>query len=123
MTTAEHAAAPLVDVPPRGPGQPGQFAFADRDKVGRILAESGWSGIDIRPADVECVLPEAELENYFTRLGPLSQVLGDMEEGPRSEVVDTVRAAFETFVHGADVRFPAAVWVVDARASAGSAAP
>ncbi|MFE7168012.1 class I SAM-dependent methyltransferase [Streptomyces sp. NPDC057616] len=123
MTTAERAAAPLVDVPPRSAGQPGQFAFADRDKVGRILAESGWSGIDIRPADVECVLPEAELENYFTRLGPLSQVLGDMEEGPRREVVDTVRAAFDTFVHGADVRFTAAVWVVDARASAGSAAP
>ncbi|MFG2788403.1 class I SAM-dependent methyltransferase [Streptomyces sp. NPDC048419] len=122
MTTAERAAAPLVDLPARSPGRPGQFAFADADRVRRILAESGWSGIDIRPADVECVLPEAALESYFTRLGPLSQVMGELEDRTREEVVEKVRAAFDTFVQGSDVRFTAAVWVVDARASSASVA-
>jgi len=122
MTTAERAAAPLLDLPVRSPGQPGQFAFADADKVHHILAESGWSGIDIRPADVECVLPEPELERYFTRLGPLSQVMDELDSRTRRQVVETVRAAFETFVQGSDVRFTAAVWVVDARVSSDSVA-
>ncbi|MFR0354464.1 class I SAM-dependent methyltransferase [Streptomyces sediminimaris] len=118
MTTAERAAAPLLpDLPPRSPGGPGQFAFADADRVHRILAESGWSGIGIRPADVECVLPEAALERYFTRLGPLSQVMGELDGPTRRRVVEKVRAAFDTFVQGPDIRFTAACWVIDARAS------
>src|SRR3954465_9995716 len=44
MTTAERAAAPLLpDLPPRRPGAPGQFAFADRARVAGILATAGWS--------------------------------------------------------------------------------
>ena len=62
MTTAERAAAPLLpDLPARRPDAPGQFAFADRDRVRRILEESGWAEIDIRPIDVACTLPEKEL--------------------------------------------------------------
>ena len=38
MITAERAGAPLVpNMPARKPGAPGQFAFADRERVQRIL--------------------------------------------------------------------------------------
>lgn len=118
MTTAQRAAAPLLpDLPVRRPDEPGQFAFADPDKVRRILTESGWDGIDIRPVEVICTLPEKELVPYFTRLGPLGMYLPEVDEQTRGRVVETVRAAFEPFVHGSDVRFTAACWTVGARAS------
>jgi len=118
MTTAERAAAPLLpNLPARRPDEPGQFAFADADKVRRILAEAGWTGIDIQAKDVTCTLPESELIRYFTRFGPLGQILGEADEQTRARVVETVRAAFDPFVEGPEVRFTAGCWLVGARAS------
>ncbi|HMJ12612.1 MAG TPA: class I SAM-dependent methyltransferase [Polyangiaceae bacterium] len=118
MTTAERAAAPLLpNIPVRQPDAPGQFAFADERRVHRILDESGWSGIDIRPIDVGCSLPEKELVRYLTRLGPLGRVLQEADDRTRSRVIETVRPAFDPYVHGAEVRFTAACWMVGARAA------
>ena len=117
MTTAERAAAPLLpNIPPRNPDAPGQFAFADRSRVQRILEESGWSDIDIRPVDVPCTLPEKELLRYATRLGPLGQVLHEADDRTRTRILETLRAAFDPYVQGAEVRFTAACWMVRARA-------
>ncbi len=117
MTTAERAAAPLLpDAPPRRPDGPGQFAFADRERVQHVLEQSGWSAVDIRPADVTCAFPESDLVRYFTRLGPIGLALSEAEERTHARIVDTVRPAFEPFVHGSEVRFTAACWVVQARA-------
>ncbi|GHC81323.1 hypothetical protein GCM10010309_57120 [Streptomyces violaceochromogenes] len=119
MTTAERAAAPfLPDLPARRPDQPGQFAFADPERVRRILAESGWAGIDIQPVDVVCALPEKDLVTYFTRLGPLGMVLPGADERTRAEIVEAVRPAFDPFVRGTEVRYTAACWMVSARAAA-----
>jgi len=124
MTTAERAAAPLLpNIPARRPDMPGQFAFADQGRVYRILEESGWTEIDIRPIDVACILPEKELVRYLTRLGPLSGVLHEADDETRARLIDTVRPAFDPYVHGADVRFTAACWMVSARTPSVSAAP
>jgi SAM-dependent methyltransferase len=118
MTTAERAAAPLLpNIPPRRPDAPGQFAFADERRVHRILAESGWTAIDVRPLDVACTLPEKELIHYITQLGPLGVVLPEADERMRKRVIETVRSAFDPFVHGAEVRFSAACWMVSALAA------
>lgn len=115
MTTAERAAAPLLPkLPPRKPDGPGQFAFADRQRVAGILQASSWTGIDIAPIDVECVLPEKDLVGYFTRLGPVGNALQDVDEATRRRVIDTVRPAFDPFVHGAQVRFTSACWLIGA---------
>ena len=115
MTTAERAAAPLLpNLPARRPDAPGQFAFADRHRVASILEESGWAEIDIRPIDVDCTLPEKELVGYFTRLGPVGLILQEADERTRAQVIETVRAAFDPYVHGAEVRFTAACWMVGA---------
>jgi SAM-dependent methyltransferase len=117
MTTAERAAAPLLpNLPPRRPDVPGQFGFADRDRVRGILAESGWDAIDIRPLDVECSLTETELVRYFTVLGPVGQALRDADEPTRRRVVETVRPAFDPYVQDGEVRFTAACWEIAARA-------
>ncbi|KIQ28196.1 SAM-dependent methyltransferase [Variovorax paradoxus] len=119
MTTAERAAAPLLpNLPVRAPGAPGQFAFAERHRVASILRESGWGDIDIQPIDVECAYPEKDLVGYFTRLGTVGQVLEDADEATRREAIGTMRAAFDPFVHGDEVRFTAACWAIGAKAPA-----
>jgi SAM-dependent methyltransferase len=123
MTTAERAAAPLLpNLPQRQPDAPGQFAFADPHRVHRILDESGWAEIEIRPIDVVCTFAEKELARYVTRFGPLGRILHELDDPIRSRVVEKVRAAFDPFVHGADVRFNAACWMVGARVPSASKA-
>ena len=118
MTTAERAAAPLLPaLPARRPSAPGQFAFADRHRVSSILEESGWAAVDIQAIDVACTLPEKELVGYFTRLGPVGLILEEADERTRARVIDTVRAAFDPFVHGSEVRFTGACWMIGARAA------
>jgi hypothetical protein len=121
MTTAERAAAPLLEnLPARKPDAPGQFAFADAGRVHDILNQSGWTSIDIQPIDVTCTFPETELVRYFTRLGPVSLALTDADDNTRARVIETVRPAFDPFVHGADVRLVAACWMIGATSQARS---
>jgi ubiquinone/menaquinone biosynthesis C-methylase UbiE len=117
MTAAERAAAPfLPQLPARKADEPGQFAFADRSRVHAILENSGWTEIDIQPLDVECTMTERELDAYVKRLGPLGRVLPQLDEPTRARVLDAVRAAFEPYVYGEQVRFTAACSTVRARA-------
>jgi len=116
MTTAERTAAPLLPkLPARRPDAPGQFAFADRRRVHAILEQSGWVEIDIRPIDVACTLPEEALMRYLSRLGPVGLILHEADARTRKQVIETVRAAFDPYVHGEEVRFTAACWMVGAR--------
>jgi SAM-dependent methyltransferase len=116
MTTAERAAAPLLpNLPARRPDAPGQFAFADRDRVYSILDASGWAEIDIRAIDVACSLPEQELVRYLTRLGPVGLILHEADDQTRALVIETIRAAFDSYVHAGEVRFTAACWMVGAQ--------
>ena len=119
MTTAEHAAVPLlpsIALRRAGPPEaPGQFAFADRLRVQRILDESGWAEIDIRPVDLACSFPETELVACLTRLGPLGEILHEADERTRGQVIERVRDAFDPYVEGTEVRFAAACWLVEAR--------
>ena len=124
MTTAERAAAPLLpNLPARRPDAPGQFAFADQARVHGILAASGWTGIDIRPIDIACTFPEGELIRYLTRFGPVGRALEGADERMRTQVVEKMRTAFDSFVHGTEVRFTAACWFVGARSPSRSVAP
>ncbi|HEX2761410.1 MAG TPA: class I SAM-dependent methyltransferase, partial [Rhizomicrobium sp.] len=118
MTTAECAAAPfLPDMPARKPDAPGQFGFADPARVDRILTDSGWGGIQIKPVDIPCSILKSELHAYVTRLGPLGMVLQEADAGTRARVIEAVRAAFAPFVQGEEVRFTAACWEIRAHAS------
>lgn len=118
MVTAERAARPLLpNLPERQPNAPGQFGLADRERTYRILEQAAWDDVEIRPWDMECILGQGELEPYFTRLGPLGMILDEVDAPTRREVIRRVRAAFEPFVHGNEVRFTASCWIGRARAS------
>lgn len=116
MTAAERAAAPLLPhLPPRQPGVPGQFAFADRARVTQILADSGWVDIEIQPLDVRCTLSEADLMRYISRLGPVGQLLQQLDEPGRAKVLDVMRPAFAPYVRAGQASYTAACWMVAAR--------
>ena len=117
MTTPERAAAPLVQNSlARRPDAPGQFAFADQSRIRRILEESGWTEIDIRPIDIVCTFPENELTRYLMWVGPIGRIIQEADDRTRTQVVEKVRAALDSYVHGAEVRFIAAGWMASARA-------
>lgn len=118
MTAAERAAAPLLPaLPARKLDGPGQFAFADPQRIVGILTQSGWADVDIQPIDVPCTLPEAALTRYISWLGPVGVALQQMDETSRAALVEQIRPAFDAYVDGADVRFNAACWMVKARAA------
>jgi SAM-dependent methyltransferase len=117
MTTAERAAAPLLPaLPARQPDGPGQFAFADRDRVGSILQDSGWTGINIQPLDMRCTMTASDLARYVARLGPVGRALRDADEPTRARVLATLHEAFLPYVHGGAARFTAACWMIGALA-------
>jgi len=118
MTMAERAAAPLLPgIAPRVPDAPGQFALADRGRILSVLEQGGWNHVAVQPIDVECALPASELDRYVTRLGPLGRVIQDTDDTTRARIIERVRAAFDPYISGAEVRFNAACWVADARAT------
>lgn len=119
MTAAEHAAAPVLrSLPPRRADEAGQFAFADERRVRGILEQSGWTTLDIRPIDVACTFAAKDLVRYLTRLGPVGRILANVDEQTRATVIERIRPAFDRYVHGDEVRFNAACWMLGARAPA-----
>jgi SAM-dependent methyltransferase len=120
MTVAERAAAPLLpDVPARRKDGPGQFAFADQNYVRRILEESSWTDVVIRSVDIPCSLPEGELLECLTQVGPVGRILQEADSGARARVIEAIRPALDPYVHGTDIRFSAACWMISAHASPG----
>jgi SAM-dependent methyltransferase len=102
--------------PPSEPGAPGEFAFADRDRVHAILSESGFADITIAPRDM--LIGGASLEmtvDTTLSMGPVAAALREADPGKRPPVEDAVRRALASFDGPNGVRIGAAVWVVEAR--------
>jgi SAM-dependent methyltransferase len=117
MTTAARAAARyLPEIPAPAPSAPGQFGFADGERVRQILDASGWTDINVRPVDVPMVVPEADLMAYVTRMGPVGLVLQAADKAKRAEVAGVLAAAFEPFIREGAARFTSACWLASARA-------
>ena len=115
MTEAERAAAPLLPrLPTRTSNAPGQFAFASRDRVHTILEQSNWSEIAIRPIDIACSMPQKELLRYLTHLGPVGMILQQVDQATRARIIETIRPAFDRYIHGTEVHFTAACWMISA---------
>jgi len=119
MTTAERTAArlpPLPPLPPRVPEGPGQFAFADPDRVRGILASAGWGKVTITPLDMPCEIARHDLRTYLSLLGPVGTALRSetLDEAERERILDVIETAFFPFVARDRVRYTAACWVMQA---------
>ncbi len=115
MITAERAATSLLPLPPRVPDGPGQFAFANPDKVRGILEAAGWCEVAITPLDVTCEIARTDLRTYISLLGPVGTALRSetLDGAERERILDTLEAAFSPFMVGDRVQFTAACWVIE----------
>ena len=117
MMTAALAAAPFLPaMTPPQPNAPGQFAFADGERVRRILEASGWRGVDVKPIDAPCQVAETDLMTYVLRLGPAGLALRDADDAMKAKVAGALEAAFRPFIHDGAARFTSACWLVTASA-------
>lgn len=115
MTTAKRAAEPLLpNLPKPDPNAPGQFAFADGERVRNILQAGGWSDINLQPLDVEGTASEQELLTYVIKLGPVGLALREADEATRARVTQVVHAAFQPYINNGAARFGMATWLVTA---------
>ncbi|WP_430912303.1 class I SAM-dependent methyltransferase [Methylobacterium sp. sgz302541] len=116
MTTADRAVPDILGAAaPPDPHAPGQFAFADAQRVETLLAASGWDGIEIQPLDLPCTLAAGDLSVYARRMGRVGMILPTLDEAARREAEARLDQAFAPFVAGGTARFNAACWNVSAR--------
>ncbi len=116
MTWAFEAVKHLLpEQTPSDPNAPGPFAFANREKVERIMRDAGWRGVSITAHNSSYLMgktPE-EATNYALAIGPLARAV---REAPDRK--DAVRALLteklaEKMQNGA-ITLPAATWIVTA---------
>ena len=108
-------------LPKPGPEDPGPFAFASEPRVHRILAEAGFSGIEMEPCDLALDIAigrglDAAVQGTL-EIGPASRALQDHPADVRAAAADSIREALAPFARGQTVPLPAAIWLVTARAT------
>ncbi len=107
----------LPEVPAPPPEAPGPFAFAEKGTIERILSSSGWRSIAVVPFDTmyELGSSPASATELALKLGPLGRALRERPEAS-AEVRALVLEQFTAEARGGVVAYPAAAWVVTARA-------
>ena len=110
------AALPHIPPPaPPEPNAPGPFAFADAERVRAILAQAGFTDIEIRPHDQ--LIGGNDLEATVAlslRVGPLGAILRDNPHLKES-VVGAIHEALAPHVTPQGVFLPSATWIVQAK--------
>ncbi|HVV92201.1 MAG TPA: methyltransferase domain-containing protein [Hyphomicrobiales bacterium] len=102
--------------PRTDPEAPGPFAFADPDRIRRILAAAGFTGIAIEPSDEKMgggTLDQAVAT--ITQSQPFQKLLAESDAGRRAEIDTALREAMAPHVTPDGVVFDAGAWIVSAR--------
>ncbi len=112
---------PLVDELPEPykPRAPGTFAFAEREYLEQILAESGFRKVNIE--DVREPVPmgsgsvQAAVE-FALRVGPAASLTEKQTESVRRDIRAALADFFAAAADGEHVALPGAAWLVTAQA-------
>ena len=114
--------ARLLPTPPPPPASdaPGPFAFSDRARVERILAEAGWADIAFEPYDFAMVVgagadPIADTGDYFASIGPAARALREMDEPAREQFFAALRELADRNLREGIISLRAGAWIVSAR--------
>jgi SAM-dependent methyltransferase len=114
------AAARHISLPaPGDPDAPGPFAFADADRVQRILSRSDFADIEIERV-IEKVGGKSleETTDMLLQLGPLDEILDGLDGGTKHAIRADLRAALSQFETSGRVSLDAVAWLVTARTGA-----
>jgi SAM-dependent methyltransferase len=113
------AAAHVTLAPPAAPEAPGPFAFADRERLARILAGAGFR--DVLFENHRAMLTVGGGENLdravdlMMQMGPAGAALRTAEPDVRIRVADAMRDALAPHRTPEGVRLASASWLVAAR--------
>jgi SAM-dependent methyltransferase len=105
--------------PPADPDGPGMFAFADPERVSRILTEAGWAHPQFTRLDCNLDiaaghgLDEAVVQS--TKIGAVNSWLRNQPPETIAAATESIRAALFPHSDGSNVRLPAAMWLVSSR--------
>ncbi|MFI5014260.1 MAG: class I SAM-dependent methyltransferase [Hyphomicrobiales bacterium] len=118
MTVPMAAAFRHIPRPPASaPGAPGEFAFADRDRVHGILSGAGFGDILIEPLDEMIGGSSLDVTIDTTlSMGPVAAALREAGSEKRQAVEAALREALAPFAGPGGVRMGSAAWIVSARA-------
>jgi len=102
--------------PASRPEEPGPMAFADPDRVRRILSGAGFGDINLE--SLETTLPlgsdvPASVEK-LVQLGPTGRLLGNAPEDIKAQVSDTLSDVIAKFQTDTGVMIGSATWIVSA---------
>jgi ubiquinone/menaquinone biosynthesis C-methylase UbiE len=104
------------------PGGPGPFAFADADRVRAILADAGWTSIEIdrweAPIHIGGAMTLADAQAYGRQIGPAARAIADAPEDARPAMDAAAAEALAAFVTERGVWADAAAWLVTAESPA-----
>jgi len=106
----------LPPADPVDPKAPGPFAFGDGDYVSDILAQAGFDDVQLTPLKRQLSLGQDATiaAEFVTRIGPVSRVLVDLDEGRRDELINEVRESLNPYESADGVALGAACWIVTA---------
>ena len=103
-------------VPPAGPDEPGPFAFADADRVCRILTAGGWRDAEAHDYRDEIVEDLEQRAAFSLRQGPAARALMNADDDTRAAATTRVRDALAESARDGVVHLRRAAWIVTARA-------
>ena len=111
----------LVDNVAPKPDSPGPFAFADKHKVAKILANSGWKNVEAEAVDFSYIAGEGDdsvgdAVSFMLRIGPASRAIADAAADDRPALIDGLHQICKDHLQGNRVLFPAAAWIWSAQA-------
>jgi SAM-dependent methyltransferase len=112
FTAVRHLLPPS---PPPGPEEPGQFAFADPQRVRRILEAAGFHGITFTRHDPAMKLGSAEqAAELSSQIGPIARGMIDAPEGLKTTVRDTLINAYRQHDGPDGITLSGGNWIVAA---------
>jgi len=111
-------ASVLALPPPPAPDAPGPFAFADTDRVRKILSEAGLGEIAFRSEQLPMGFGSVdEAADFLTDMGPASRAIREAGGGDalREKARAAIRDAIAPHAKSGRAELPSAIWVVSAR--------
>lgn len=107
--------------PASDPHAPGPFAFADPERVEKILDAAGWGKVAFEPVDYAMIAGEGpdaveEAMAYFQRIGPAARALTELPPSKRESASERLRSVLARHCSEDRVSLPAAAWIVTANA-------
>lgn len=114
------ALLPAGAAAPTAPDAPGPFAFADRERVERILTAAAWGDVAFEGVDFAYVVGTGQNAvedgvSFLTAIGPAARAAATMDNTERVRFRERLRGYLEARARDGVVALPGAAWIVSAR--------